>query len=152
MYLGPVARQKNEIGMTMAPLKMIHHGALDLKAGFPDHERGDRKGQDDADQRGEAHVLAAGARDGDGRGDRERRAQRHQVAEQMPGADRIADDDRDADDHQRPGAASVAGRGRSFRKSQDSKAANMVVKARMKTRLAVEVLKTAVMKVIEPKP
>ena len=27
MYLGPVARQKNEIGMTTAPLKMIHHGA-----------------------------------------------------------------------------------------------------------------------------
>ena len=37
-------------------------------------------------------------------------------------------------------ATSVAGRGRSFRKTQESSAANIVVKARMKTRLAVEVL------------
>ena len=47
---------------------------------------------------------------------------------------------------------SVAGRGLSFRNIQDSSAANMVLKARMKTRLAVEVLYTAVMKVIEPMP
>ncbi len=52
----------------------------------------------------------------------------------------------------RASAASVTGRGLSFRKSHDSKAENVVVKARMKTRLAVEVLKTPVMKVIEPKP
>ena len=37
-------------------------------------------------------------------------------------------------------ARSVAGRGRSPRKSQDSSAANMVLKARMKTRFAVVVL------------
>ncbi len=37
-------------------------------------------------------------------------------------------------------AASVTGRGRSFRKSHDRSAANMVLKARMKTRLAVEVV------------
>ena len=35
---------------------------------------------------------------------------------------------------------SVTGRGRSLRNIQDSSAANIVVKARMKTRLAVEVL------------
>ena len=36
--------------------------------------------------------------------------------------------------------ASVTDRGRSFKNIQDSSVANMVVKARMNTRLAVEVL------------
>ena len=49
-------------------------------------------------------------------------------------------------------ATKVTGRGRSFRNIHDSSAANIVVKARMKTRLAVEVLKTAVTKVMEPRP
>ena len=46
----------------------------------------------------------------------------------------------------------VAGRGRSPRNSQDSRAEKTGLKARMKTRFAVEVLKTALTKVIDPRP
>jgi hypothetical protein len=49
-------------------------------------------------------------------------------------------------------ASRVCGRGRSRRNSHDNSAENMALNARMNTRSAVEVLKTAVMNMIELRP
>ena len=51
-----------------------------------------------------------------------------------------------------PITSQVAIDGRSPRKSHDSPAENIVLEARMKTRLAVDVLNTAMVKQIEPRP
>ena len=87
----------------------------------------------------------------DGGGQQEGRGERHRVAEawpaEMPSQTMIATPTSMA-----PIAASVGGSGRSFRNTQERSAEKTVLKARMKTRLAVVVLKTAMMKVSADRP